>query len=142
MRQVNEGLRKELHFRPNDVGLHAYIENPYDKNGHVLELLGGASMEVTSGRGTLFDKLSNDGPTIYGRIVTTDGKPVNVGTALITVTQDPSTPEKFHTVSAPLDAEGGFSVGAHDDVDWKLVKGEYLPQHGFAPCSVDWQERR
>ena len=103
---------------PNDVGLHAYAEDPHDDPRHALELMGGAGLMVTTGRATKIDDFANDGPVIFGGVVTTDDrKGVPEGSVVVTVTTDPDAPERFITLSGSVE-DGRFRV---------VVPGRELP---------------
>jgi M6 family metalloprotease-like protein len=94
----------------NDVGFHAYAEDPTDDPRHALEMMGGAGLMVTTGRATKIDDFSNDGPVITGRVVTTDErKDVPEGVVLVTVSEDPDAPEAFVTMSTHV-KDGQFQV--------------------------------
>ncbi len=134
-----EELRK-LTREPNDVGLHSYAENPHDNPPHALELLGGTSIQVATGRATEFAQFGNDGPIVFGAVVTSDDrKGVPGGTVLVTVAPDPEIPERYVTVVAEVH-DGFFRAQVEGD-DWRVVRAEYLPPVGFGPSRTDWTER-
>ncbi|MCP2032850.1 M6 family metalloprotease-like protein [Okibacterium sp. HSC-33S16] len=166
-RQIEKYLRS-----PNSVGLHAYAEDPTDEPRHALELMGGAGLMVTTGRGTKIDNFGNDGPVISGNVVTTDdAQSVPGGMVVVTVTEAPDKPEQFVTLSAAVQ-DGAFRVlvsnrqkislrrqaadiGKLGPIDrmknperfrpsapWSVMRVEYLGTPGFAPCEEDWTKRR
>jgi hypothetical protein len=95
---------------PNNVGLHAYAEDPNDDPRHALELMGGAGLLVTTGRATAIDDLTNEGPVINGTVVTTDDrKGVPDGKVVVTVSANPDAPDSFVVLSGTLD-DGQFQV--------------------------------
>jgi hypothetical protein len=125
----------------NDMGLHTYIESPDDKPRHALELLGGAQVQVATGKRTRFDRFDNEGNVVFGGVTTDDdGIPVAGGIALVTVTRDRDAPEDYLAVAARVE-KGTFSVKIPRD-DWKFARVEYLPRHGFSPSETSWVERR
>lgn len=140
VRHVGHGRIEKLTRVPNDLGLHAYAEDPADEPRHALELLGGANIQVVTGRRTEFEKFSNDGNVVVGTIVTTDDRqPVPSGKVVVTVSDAPGTHE--HHVSLSDDVtDGSFFVRFRND-DFKVMRAEYLPPAGYAACSVDWTER-
>jgi M6 family metalloprotease-like protein len=126
--------------RPNDLGLHTYAENPDDDPRHALELLGGADIQVVTGRATRFDDVRTDGRTVTGRVVTTDdGEPVTGGLVIITFADDPQSPADFRTTTTGLQ-DGAFAAGSPQD--WTLAQAEYLPAPGFGRAVTDWLRAR
>jgi hypothetical protein len=122
--------------RPNDLGLHTYAENPDDDPRHALELLGGADVQVVTGRDTTFLRFGADGRTVFGTVVTSDDEqPVADGKALVTFADDPDTPHDFRTVVIEL-AGGSFAVSA--PLPWKWARADYLPEFGLGDASTDW----
>ena len=141
LRHLDRGQIEKLSRMPNDLGLHAYAENPHDDPRHSLELMGGAGVQVGTGRATDFERFGNDGNVLFGSIATSDDHvAVWGGTALITVTDEPGAHDRYHTFSGPVE-DGSFFVKVPTD-EWKVVRAEYLPPVGLAPCAVDWTERR
>jgi M6 family metalloprotease-like protein len=132
---------EKLQRIPNDLGLHTYAEDPNDDPRHALELLGGAQVQVATGRRSRFDSFGNDGNVVLGAVVTDDdGTPVDGGTALVTVTQDLDAPQDYLAVPARVE-QGKFRVKVPRD-DWKFTRAEFLPPTGFGPAETDWRERR
>ena len=132
---------EKLQRLPNDVGLHTYAEIPEDDPRHALELLGGAQVQVATGRRSRFDRFENEGNVVFGTVVTDDdGAPVDGGTALVTVSRDPDAPQDYLAVPGRVE-QGRFSVKI-PRADWKVTRAEFLPPPGFGPAETDWQERR
>ncbi len=139
--RVHQRSIEKLSRTPNHLGVHAYAENPYDKPRHALELLGGAGIQVTTGRATEFEQLSNDGNVVVGSVVTSDdGQPVPGGKVVVTVTDEPDAFER-HVTSSDDVVNGMFFVRFPND-DFRVMRAEYLPLVGFGGCAVDWTERR
>ena len=132
-----EAMRKHLR-RPNDLGLHTFAENPHDDPRHALELMGGADIQVATGRATRFDRFDADGRVVLGRIVTTDdGAPVPGGLALVTFAADRKAHETYLTVSAALGEDGAFRLQVPRG-EGRFARAEFLPPRGFGPCTADW----
>ena len=74
VRDADRRQIEKLSRVPNLLGLHTYAEDPHDYPRHALELLGGAGIEVTTGRATDVESFGNDGPVVVGRIVTVDDR--------------------------------------------------------------------
>jgi hypothetical protein len=126
---------------PNDLGLHAYAENPDDNPRHTLELLGGADIQVTTGRATEFSKFSNDRNVVVGELVTSDDRrPVPSGRVVVTVTVERDAFERHFSAAGEV-AGGRFAVKLPDD-DFAFLRAEYLPSPGYAASAVDWIESR
>ena len=141
LRQVDRRRIEKLALRPNDMGLHSYAEDPHDSPRHALELLGGAGIQVTTGRATEFQSFGNDGAVVTGTIVTVnDRRPVPGGRVVVTVSDDPEAYERHSSLAGDLDG-GSFAVSFRQH-DFKVMRAEYVPIPGFAPCAVDWTERR
>ena len=117
---------EKLQRLPNDVGLHTYAEIPEDDPRHALELLGGAQVQVATGRRSRFDRFENEGNVVFGTVVTDDdGAPVDGGTALVTVSSDPDAPQDYLAVPGRVE-QGRFSVKI-PRADWKVTRAEFLP---------------
>ena len=141
VRHVNPRSLEKLSRTPNILGLHAYAENPYDRPRHALELLGGAGIQVMTGRATEFEHFNNDGSVIVGAIVTSDdGKPVPGGRVVVTVADDPDAFER-HVTSVSDVVNGSFVVRFPND-DFRAMRAEYLPAVGYGDSHMDWTERR
>jgi hypothetical protein len=126
---------------PNGMGVHAYAENPDDDPRHTLELLGGADIQVTTGRATEFSQFGNDRNVVVGEIVTSDDRqPVPSGRVVVTVTVERDAFER-HFSAAGVIAGGRFTVKFPDD-DFAFLRAEFLPSPGYAASAVDWVERR
>ncbi len=137
-RFLEEDERNRL--RPNDVGLFSYAEDPADSPRHALELLGGAQVQVTTGRKTEFDRLTNDGSVVVGRVVTADDRSgVSAGRVVVTVTPDPDDTKGFVSEAGDLD-DGQFFVRVPTE-DFRFMRAEYLGALGFSPSASEWTER-
>ena len=131
---------QELMRRPNNLGLHTYAENPEDDPRHALELLGGADVQVATGRGATFDRFDTEGRTVFGLVVTVDDRvPVHGGQVLVTFADDPDAPHAFLTVATQLD-DGSFKLRAPRK--WNMARADYLPEYGLGPAATDWIHAR
>ena len=135
---LEEDERNRL--RPNDVGLFSYAEDPNNSPRHALELLGGAQVQVTTGRATEFDRLTNDGNVIVGRVFTPDdGNGVPDGRVVVTVAPDRDDPISYVSEAGDLD-DGRFFVRVPTE-DWRFMRAEYLGALGYSASTSDWAER-
>lgn len=135
-----EGIERLTRI-PNELGLHAYAENPDDDPRHALELLGGAGIRVTTGRATEFSEFGNDGPVVTGQIVTSDDRqPVVSGIVVATVAMARNAHETHVSASGEVQ-EGRFFVRLPSN-EFRVMSAEYLPTPGFAGSSAEWTERR
>ena len=129
-------LLREFVRQPNRLGLHAYAEQPHDNPRHSLELLGGADVQVATGREVHFDRFDREGRIVTGTVVTTDdGAPVPGGRVLTTFTVDVRAPHEYLTVTSAV-KEGRFE--ARVPRTWRFARAEYLPEPGFGPAVTDW----
>ena len=137
VRRIGEKER----FRPNDVGLFAYAEDPTDSPRHALELMGGAQIQVTTGRGTEFERFANDGEVIVGTVVTSDDRVgVPSGRVIATVARSPKDIGSYVTATGHIQ-NGSFFIKVPTDA-WKVMSAEYLGVDGYSPSRQDWVERR
>jgi hypothetical protein len=142
-------LDKRLHRQieklsqvPNTLGLHAYAENPADNPRHALELLGGAGIQVTTGRATTFAELGYDNKALFGRIVTSDdGMPVSGGSVVVTLTPDKKKPAAFVQTGVRVEANGEF-VAQLGEKEFRFLRADYLPAMGYGACQHDWIKAR
>lgn len=103
--------------------------------------MGGAGIEVATGRGTQFERFGNDGGVVFGEIVTSDDhKGVPGGIALVTVARNTRLAERYVTVQTEV-KNGFLRTVVEKDPDWRVVRAEYLPPAGFGPCEVGWTKR-
>ena len=126
---------KKVQREPNNVGLRALIEDPDDTPRHALAVLGGAQVQVVTGRGTRFEDLKRGEEVVTGRVVTVDdGSPVD-GQVIVTVDRKRGVPEAYGYVTGRV-VDGGFEVGLR--LADAPVRVEFLPPPGFGPCTSDW----
>ena len=134
--KVDREQASKLRWLPNDIGIHAVIEDPEDSPRHALNLLGGAQVQVVTGRATRFEDLKRDGELVSGRVVTVDdGTPVDGGQVLATVDLKRGVPEAYGFVTSNV-VDGGFEVVLR--VSSAPARVEFLPPPLFGPCVSDW----
>jgi M6 family metalloprotease-like protein len=117
---------------PNNVGLTAFIEDPKEWPPHTAELLGGAQIEVVTGRSTKFENFDVDGKKFNGKVVThDDGKSVPDGKVLLIFYA--SKGEKGEKGEKTYDelkiSDGEFS--AEISKEWDSVKAYFIPPEGY-----------
>jgi len=127
--QVQSGRRM-----PNNVGLLAYIEDPYDDPRHCLLPLGGAQAQIATGRGTRFERLATDGGQVNGFVVTFDGDPVANGLVLVRADLEHGNPTGFAYVQASV-VDGEFAA----QIPRRAVgiRAYYTGTANYAPCESD-----
>lgn len=119
---------------PNDVGATAFIEDPRDNPRHAIQVLGGVQVQVVTGRATKFQRLYVDGPSVGGRVVTTDDKaPVNGGKVILRV----STKGKASTFSYQESKVFNGSFTAKLKYKGTKIKAFYVPSPGVGECESE-----
>ena len=135
-RNAAEKIYGEFRQNPNQARFACFIENPYDEHRHIKEFLGGAEVEIVTGRKTRFEYFYKDGNTVGGAVITEDNKqPVNTGSVILIfkMTDGKKEYEDYKTIT--LDSEGSF-IYRIEDLKTKLlsVQGYYLPSKRFGDC--------
>jgi M6 family metalloprotease-like protein len=121
---------------PNEVGTTAWVEDPNDTPRHKVDLLGGAQMQVVTGRSTKFQRFSTDGPRAVGLVVDAEGGQPAAGSVVVRVTRDEKDPAKqFEYTKAKL-GQGQFAVpfrmeGARE------VQAFFVPAPGWADSASE-----
>jgi len=78
---------------------------------------------------------------VSGEIVTGDDRrPVPSGLVVVTVTVEREAFER-HLSAAGEVTDGRFAI-EFPDGDFAFLRADFLPSPGYAPCAVDWVERR
>lgn len=125
---------RELQRVPNNVGATAFIEDPNDHPRHAIQVLGGAQVQVVTGKATEFQRFYADGLTVGGLVVTTDGKkPVTGGKAIIRVSTK-GKPSSYLYQEVQV-ANGSFTT----KLKYKgtEVKAFYVPTSGYGECESE-----
>ena len=126
---------RELQRVPNQVGLASFIEDPRDTPRHCLEVLGGAQVEVSTGRRTKFGRFVARGQDARGTVVTVEEeKPVTGGQVILRSRRGRGAKSKTSYQALPL-KKGSFVAKLEMRGGW--VKAYYLPAEGFADCESD-----
>ena len=135
-RQLPEQVYKEYCYMPNHARFASFIYNPHDQNHHV-ELLGGAEVQVVTGRKTEFGMFYYK-EFVGGTLITVDdGQRVTQGKIIIIIRKqmkEGNIVEVYETI--PLTVYGEFQYRIQDDKASTLlsVQAYYLPAPGFGDC--------
>jgi len=136
-RNKGEEILKEYKPIPNHARFASFIEDPNDPHRHAKDVLGGAEVEVVTGRKTQFDDFRVLEKTLIGgSVVTTDNKQrVTSGKVILIleIERDGKLMEDYITLS--LNSQGSFTFNLAE-VKGKLlyVQGYYIPSIGFGDC--------
>jgi hypothetical protein len=127
---------REVMRIPNQVGVVARIEDPNDTPRHKIDILGGAEMQIITGKSTRFDRFDAARGQVRGQVVTMEGKTPVPGSVIVRSTRNQ--PDLNNTKLSPEDYQivklrkGSFSAKLPDDVI--SVDAYYLPASGYADC--------
>ncbi len=110
--------------RPNRVQLASYAVNPYDPTGHNLVRLGGADVEVATGRKTIFQRFDVGDGYVAGAVATSDGKPVPDSQVILTVTEGG---KKRNVVAKTSNGAFRVSLGAPSGT----AQAYFVPPQGY-----------
>lgn len=118
--------------QPCDVGLTAFVEDPNDDPRHALSQIGGAQVQVVTGRATEFAGVDPGRNFVVGGVEAKDGRgDVDDGTVLVTLTNGRGKSRKTMTLETPLKS-GRFSTKFEGK--WQRMDLYYVPAPGFADC--------
>ncbi len=118
--------------RPGDVGLTAFVEDPHDDPRHALWQLGGAQVQVVTGRATEFAGVDPGRNNVVGGVKAKDGRgEVDGGTVLVTLRTGRGKRGKSVTVETPL-RNGKF--GTEFEGKWGRMDLYYVPAPDFGDC--------
>ena len=134
------GLRQpdiqEFERIPNEVGVHAVVEDPRDVPAHALQVLGGAQVQVVKGRGTRFDDVKPEGGVLTGRVVAIDEKrPFPRGQLILTFSIGRGEKREVFNEPAKLGRGGTFKAALPDR--WDSASVYFLPEEGFGDCTSE-----
>lgn len=126
----------EKFFRtPNDVGLTSFVEDPKDRPRHALWQLGGAQVQVVTGRKTEFGRVEPAPQRASGVVVTVDdGKGVSGGKVIGTVKVGRGRNRKTMDVTADVRPGGDFTIGYEGE--WETLDLYYVPVPDLADCTA------
>lgn len=120
--------------RPADMGLTAFVEDPHDDPRHALWQLGGAQVQVVTGRATEFAGVDPGRNFVVGGVKALDGRgDVDGGTVLVTLSTGRGKSKKTTTVEAPL-RNGRFATEFQGE--WSRMDLYYVPAPGFGDCKA------
>jgi len=135
-RNIVEEIYKQYRPQANQARFASFIENPYDEHRHIKEFLGGAEVEIVTGRKTQFEYFYKDGNTVGGAVITSDTKQrVSSGSVIIIlkITDGKKEYEDYKTIK--IQSQGSFDYTIEDLKNKLLsVQGYYLPSKGFGDC--------
>jgi hypothetical protein len=119
---------------PNDVRFTSFIEDPSDSPRHALQTLGGAQIQVVTGKSSKFEKLNfnHDNNEVEGLISTREGVPVSGGKVILTYTFDDAQEKTRDQIIGKI--FGGKFYATLRDKNWKTIRGYYVPAEGYADC--------
>ncbi|WPU93943.1 hypothetical protein SNE25_00195 [Mucilaginibacter sabulilitoris] len=127
-----EEIQRKYQDVPNKVNLACMIENPHDNPRHSKYVLGGAEVEVVTGKATQFVRFGNDGDTLYGQVLVKATKAPARGKVILELFFA-DVVKKYVTVK--LDDNGQFFFRLDKDV--KQILGYFLPDKGYGDCYSD-----
>ena len=138
--QLIESVYKRFHYQPNNARFACFIVNPHSKEHPAIELLGGAEVQVTTGRKTEFERFEaykERDNTVSGAIITADdNQRVTQGKVIIIMkkVREEKTVEEYETI--PVTTSGDFMFSINPDNTGKLlsVQAYYLPAYGYSDC--------
>ena len=137
-RETKARLKKFVK-EPNNVGLMAMIEDPRDYPRHCVQVLGGAQVQVVTGRAVDCRDLKVDGQKVTGNILTVDdGKPVSRGHVLVRTTH--STSGKKGQAPRVQVQRAKFARGFYSaplPADAETVTVYYIAPAGLADCQTE-----
>jgi hypothetical protein len=124
----------KFYNRPSDIGLTAFVEDPKDKPRHALWQLGGAQVQVVTGRATEFVGVDPGRNFVTGGVNTIDDRsPVDGGTVLVTLTAGSGKKKRSNTLQAKL---AGGRFGLEFQGEWQRMDLYYVPAPGFGDCKA------
>ncbi|MPR37073.1 hypothetical protein [Salmonirosea aquatica] len=134
---------------PNRVGLATYIDNPLEKHPHTPALLGGAQVEVVTGRKTKFEYFYLDG-RIGGRVIEDTNsrviRGVSGGKVLVIFRNDEDRDNpKVVYEEVKLDWDGRFVTKETNEairIKYLTLQGYYVPAAGYGDCYSEIIKRR
>lgn len=127
------GPAQQVHDKPpvNRVNLVGYAVNPFDKNRHQLVTLGGAGVEVATGRAVKFADFGVRDGIVEGKVTTGDGQPVTGGQIIVTLIDGEGPKARLFNRWARPKA-GAFRVCCAQGMK---VRAYYLPPPGFGDAT-------
>ena len=125
----------ELRRHKNPVNLEAYVINPYyEDTKYKISVLGGANVDVITGKDTWFEDFGVDSNRVYGSVVTGEGKTVPGGTIILTIVEGSGERKQVHNQTFQI-KDGLFSASLNYKGD--RVRAYYLPLPGYSDATSD-----
>lgn len=131
-RQVQVEILRKYAENPNRVNMACVIENPMKNPVHAKDIMGGAEVEVVTGKATQFGRFGREAQTLYGTVLVKSTKAPATGKVILEFT---GTREGRTYVTVPLDQKGAFQYRMTEQA--KSVQGYYLPAPGYGDCYSD-----
>ena len=139
---IHEGQDRKYITLPNDLRITSFITDPRVYPLHVIQTLGGAQIQIVTGKSTKFERFNVDNKegeketndVISGLIVTDEGIPVSSGKVILIYTNDNNNEKqnkRYQTVDRVF---GGKFHTKILERNWKIVQGYYVPSKGYADC--------
>lgn len=127
---------EQYRWAPNDVKFAAFIEDPRDNPRHAIDLLGGAQVEVVTGRATDIRDFEVSDGAARGVIVALDNnEPISGGgRVILCISTDDGEPQA--KIYQTIEFQGGrFTAPLAHDGPWESIEAYYVPVQGFADCT-------
>jgi len=131
-----EKINEKFFFEDTRMALIGYGVPPATPEHPVL--LGGAQINVASGRATKFEQFANEGNGIFGRVIVVDDGSPAAGKAYITFF--PEKEAEAVTATVTLGAKGEFfirDIKKFQRVKAKRISAHYGGRPGFGPCDAE-----
>ena len=120
--------------QPSNIGLTAYVEDPHDTPRHALWQLGGAQVQVVTGRATEFVDVKPAKNFVIGGVQTLDDRsPAGSGSVLVTLMAGSKDKPQTETLEAKMN-NGRFALEFRGE--WTSLSLYYLPAPGFGDCNT------
>jgi M6 family metalloprotease-like protein len=132
---------------PNKVGVVSYINNPLETFPHTPVRLGGAEIEVVTGRKSKFEYFYLDGP-VGGRVVEDSQSKAGISTGSVLLIfrndSDPDNPQVVYE-SVRIHWDGRFIAEIPEkarEIEFITVQAYYLPTSDYGDCYSQIIEQR
>lgn len=135
-RGKGEEILRKYRTVPNRARFAAFIEDPHDPHRHSKEILGGAEVEVVTGRKTQFEFFNKRETLIVGAVMRVeDRQRVSSGQVILIleVERDGQLSEEYKALS--LTSQGAFTFNLAE-IKGKVTRaqGYYVPAEGLGDC--------
>ena len=135
-RNKGEEIAKKYSLVSNHARFASFIEDPNDPHRHTKDILGGAEVEVVTGRKTQFEYFKRQERTLTGAVIAVDNKQRVISGKVILILEvelDGKSVEEYKTLS--LNNQGAFTFNLVE-IKEKItgMQGYYIPRAGFSDC--------